>query len=377
MAQAPIFIDILDPDQIFADMSADFVNQAIASSGNANYTLEPGDPCYALLKEAAYREYLIRQQIQSAGVSGLVDFSSPPILDYLGRNRNVTRLQASAAKCTIRFTPVIGHGAFIIPAGTLVSTTDGKYVFATDADTSVQTSDMYVDAVCTCTDTGSAANGYAIGIVSQIQTPVAYISTASNIDMTSGGSEIESDAALRQRIILANATYSVAGSADAYKYWSRTASPAIIDVSAISPYPGEADIYVLTNSLQTTTQPILDVVNTILNANTVRPMCDLVNVYSANQLTYSLTIGLTLYKGSISGPVITAVTNALTAYTASLSTSIGLDVIGDQIRRIILNSAISDIYECDLGGFSDIVVDNTSFAVCTGTTVTVTGTKDK
>ena len=41
---------------------------------------------------------------------------------------------------------------------------------------------------------GKVGNGYAVGTINKILDPLAFVSTVENIDVTGGGSDVESDA---------------------------------------------------------------------------------------------------------------------------------------------------------------------------------------
>jgi hypothetical protein len=57
------------------------------------------------------------------------------MLDYLGQLVGVTRLAATGASCTLQFTLAASQpNPFTIPAGTLIGTQDGQFIFATNAD---------------------------------------------------------------------------------------------------------------------------------------------------------------------------------------------------------------------------------------------------
>lgn len=66
-------------------------------------TLYPAQVERILIDVIAYRESLVRQSIQDAGKLNLVRYSRAPVLDYLGENVGVPRLQAIAASTTLRF----------------------------------------------------------------------------------------------------------------------------------------------------------------------------------------------------------------------------------------------------------------------------------
>src|SRR5579871_60984 len=111
--------DGLDPNKILADMVALFESLA-------GRTLQPAQVERLLINLYAYRESLVRNAIQYAASQNLLAFASFPMIDYLGQLLGVTKLPAQGALTTLQFTlaaalPV----SFLIPAGTLVGTTDG------------------------------------------------------------------------------------------------------------------------------------------------------------------------------------------------------------------------------------------------------------
>src|SRR5690606_40001523 len=94
---------------------------------------------------------------------------------------------------------------------------------------------------------------------------------------------MESDDALRQRIVLAPEGFSVAGPELAYVFHVESASGDILDASATSPAPGEVLVSVLARAGDGTAgAPLLDAVAAIVNDRSVRPLGDLVTVASAD-----------------------------------------------------------------------------------------------
>lgn len=365
--EAPQFIDI-DPDVIKAQIKADYEQMT-------GRILQPGQVEQLLINAFAYREYLLRVQINDAATMNLVAYSRAPFLDYLGQLVGVTRLTASPAVCTIKMTLVTGHGALNIPAGIRVQSTDGTSVFSLNDDVSVSASVNEVEATFTCTDVGAKANGYGPGTIAIILDPQPYLLSAQNTDTTAGGADDETDDELRQRIMLAPQSFSNAGSKGAYEYYARTANPGIVDVSITSPTPGQVNIYPLMDGGELPNQAVLDEVSDACNAEKIRPLTDTVVVSAPTQVTYSIVVELTLITGSVSSEAIAAVTANLQAYADSRKAKCGQDVV---IEKIIQKCMIDSVYDVSVSAPSATqVIDDNEVAKCTGITVTVGGYSDE
>lgn len=109
---------------------------------------------------------------------------------------------------------------------------------------------------------------------------------------------MESDAALRARILLAPDAYSVAGPTAAYVFHALSASGDVADVSATSPAPGEVVVSVLARAGDgTAPQALLDLVEAKVSADTVRPLTDQVIVQGAEIIDFEVDAELLLYPG--------------------------------------------------------------------------------
>ncbi len=366
MASAPNLVD-RDLAVIRSEIKADYE----ARSGR---TLAPADVENLILEVFAYRELLVRNKMQYLGEQMLVPFSTAPMIDYLGELVGVGRLGATAASCTIRFTLVTGHGGVVIPAGTRVASVDGRAVFATQAAAAVASGTNTVDLECVCLQVGTTGNGYAAGFIATLLDPQAYISTVTpptNINTTAGGAEAESDDELRERIKLAPASFSNAGSSGAYKFHAKSANPAIVDVAVTSPNPGAVNIYPLMQDGTTTPTQVLNAVFAACNDERIRPLTDTVTVLSPTRLNYSLNVELTLYIDADPALVISAVQTALQAFVDERRTELGKDVVDTQVIRVC---QIDGVYRVDLPAFSNIIVSPTEFPFCNAINVQVVGT---
>jgi len=267
---------------------------------------------------------------------------------------------------------VAGHGDVVIPAGLRVSSTDGRAVFELVEDTAVLTGVDTVSVTFIAQTAGKLSNDYAIGTVSVILDPQPYLATASNTDVTAGGSDEEIDEQLRDRIKLAPSAFSNAGSYKAYEFWTKSTSPLIIDVAVTNPIPGTVEIFPLMANLATTPTEILDAVEAVLNADRIRPLTDTVVVTSPTATNTAITVGLILYEGTVQSDILPVVIANLEAFRDGRRKLLGQDIVIDQIKALCM---IDGVYKANVTVPStDLVISETQFANITSINVTVTGT---
>jgi len=362
----PNFIN-RDATTIINEMVADYQSRT-------GRVLEPAQVETMLINAFAYRELLLRNQIQDASLQNCVDYARFPMLDNLGVLVGVTRLPASVAQTTLLLTLVTGHGDIVIPAGLRVSSTDGRAIFELIEDTTVLTGTDTVSATFIAQTAGKLSNDYAIDTVNVILDPQPYLATASNTDVTIGGSDEETDEQLRERIKLAPSAFSNAGSYKAYKFWAKSTSPSIIDVAVTNPTPGTVEVFPLMENLATTPTEILEAVEAVLNSDKIRPLTDKVIATSPTAVDTDIVIGLTLYDGAVQTDILPIVNENLEAFRDGRRKLLGQDIVIDQIKALCM---IDGVYKCNVTTpSSDLIISETEFANITNITVTVTGTNE-
>lgn len=354
-----------DATTIISEMTADY-------EARTGKSLEPAQVESLLINAFAYRELLVRNQIQDASLQNLVEFARFPMLDQLGALVGVTRLPSELAQTTLLLTLVSGHGDVVIPSGLRVNTTDGRAVFELIEDTTVLAGVDTVSAVFIAQTAGKASNDYAIGAVSVILDPQPYLATASNTSVTAGGSDEETDEQLRDRIKLAPSAFSNAGSYKAYEFWTKTASPLIIDVAVTNPIPGTVEIFPLMANLSATPPEILSSVSAVLNSDKIRPLTDTVIVTSPTAVNTVITVGLILYAGAVQTDIVPVVLANLEAFRDGRRKLLGQDIVIDQIKALCM---IDGVYKANVSiPATDLIISETQFANITAINVTVTGT---
>ncbi len=364
----PNFID-RDPEVIIAELQADY-------EARTGRVLEPAQVEKLVLNGQAYRELLLRNQIQDAAKQNLLAFARYPVLDYLGEFLGVTRLPAQSAQTTILLTLTEGHGDVVIPSGLRVSSLDGRVIFELIQDYAVLEADNTVSVTAIAQASGKVGNDYAIDTIKTILDPQPYLASASNTTISEGGSDEETDDQLRERIRIAPNQFSNAGPVMAYKFWASSASPLIIDVAVPSEpeIPGTVRVYPLVEGLATTPTEILDAVDAILNFDKIRPLSDTVEVISPTAVDTAIEVELILYDWAVQADITPVVQANLEAFRDGRRKLLGQDIVVDQIKAVCM---IDGVYKANVVSPSaDLVVEEIEFANITAIDVSVTGTNE-
>jgi len=358
-----------DPPKFIETDPAVIEQAAIATYEAAlGKTLQPGQPERLLINAAVYREALKAREIQHAGEQSLVNFATGEHLEQLGILLGVERLQPSAPTTTIRFTRTILTNQVTIPIGTLVTTPSG-ILARTDADLVLRAGDNTAAVTATLLVIGPAQNGIDIDQFTELVTPLPDI-TLRNTDITAGGADLETDEALRTRIKLAPGRFSTAGSRLAYEFWTRTASPSIIDAVALHGGSVRVDVYVLLNT-GLPNQALLDDVGLILNDDRVRPLTDSVSISAPTEVSYALEASVVLFQDAEVSSTLAAVQAAADAYLADRRLTLGADIVRSQIIDAL---SVDGVYSVSvISPAADIVLDQSQWANGTGATITEGG----
>ncbi|HUC16990.1 MAG TPA: baseplate J/gp47 family protein [Acetobacteraceae bacterium] len=349
----PVFVtdaDGLDPNLILADMITLFQNVT-------GRTLFPAQVERLLINLYAYREALVRSAIQFTGQQNLLAFASFPVIDYLGQLVGVTRLAGVAATTTLQFTLTGPLTVDVtIPAGTQVGTSDGSFLFATNTALTIPIGSTTGSVLATCTLAGSGGNGFLPGQVNVMVGGNALVASVANTTTSAGGSETETDDHLRARIQAAPNQFSTAGPSGAYRFFTLSADPTIIDAEIASPVPGTVAVFVLTgpitvqpapapNSVGIPSQTILNEVVAALNQKTVRPLTDTVQVFAVTEVDYQVTATVTLFADADPTSTEAACQSAATELAINLASSVGNDVVPSQWTGVL---SVAGVYDVDL-----------------------------
>lgn len=196
-----------------------------------NEPLYAGDERRIFGEALAHVAVIIYNNVNAACRQKMLRYARGAVLDALGENRDVTRLDPTSATTTLRFgvsEPVASN--IVIPAGLRITGDFVRY-FLTDSTVVLYAGSSHVDVTATAENGGTDYNDIAPGELSNIVdiSEVPLIDYVSNIDATEGGGDQEGDEAFRERIREAENRLSTAGPAKAYKYWALSANPLVSD----------------------------------------------------------------------------------------------------------------------------------------------------
>ena len=305
-------------------------------------SLAPADPMRILLYAVALDLYQIEQYVERAGKQDLLKYSYGDFLDHLAAGRGVTRQQAAAATVTLRFTLSEAKSYAVgIPAGTRVTNGDGVY-FQTLEYGEVPIGDLTVDIEAECTEVGVAGNDLTAGQLNILVDPVAYVASVANTDTSSGGTDLETDESLAERVFLAPSSYSVAGPDDAYIYWTKTYNTDIGSVKPTSPNPCEVVIYILMKDGSLPADGVVSGLQEFLQDGQIRPLTDQVTVStpSVRNFSISLTYYINRSDSAQAASIQSEVTKAVSDYVTWQTTEIGKDINPSElIKRVVAAGA--------------------------------------
>lgn len=315
----------------------------------ANEPLYPGDERRIFAEALIMVLVAVYNDLNDAAQQRTLRHARGYVLDAIGEMRNTERLEPSAAYDIFRFSVSVAQpNNIIIPAGTRI-TPDGSVYFATEAAAVLQAGHLYVDVKAVCMAAGEEYNGLGTGKVNVLVDLIPYISTATNLNGTSGGDNGEpypweddgtGDNRYRERIKLAPSTYSVAGPVSAYKYFALSASPNIIDVEVDSPGANRVDIYALMDNGEIPTEKDLETIQAAF-PDDVRPMTDIVTVKAPSQVEYSIEIKYycTLDNEAQAVQTVEADGGAVDLFNEWQTAALGRDINPDHLRKLILAPA--------------------------------------
>lgn len=330
------FIDDMTLTRLQAKMVSDFQTK-YKEITNTEYALQRADPVSLCLYAAAVQIYQAMLYVDKAGKMDLLKYSYGAYLDHLAALKGLTRLPAAPATVTMRFTlSAVRPSAISIPQGTRVS--DGNLYYATTEYAEVPAGDTYIDVIATCMTAGSEGNAPELGTITTLVDPISYMGSVINVEKPTGGSDIETDDELRERVYYAPSGYSVAGPSGAYEYWTKAYNTSIADVKVLSPDPGEVVVEFILDGGELPNSALISEVEDFLDDATKRPLTDTLTVQAPTTTSYNLT--LTYYigqKDKASATLIQSkVEKAVNEYVDWQGTKIGRDINPSELTKRVV-----------------------------------------
>ncbi len=287
-----------------------------------------------------------------------------PYLQYIGEDKDVPILEAEKSLVTMRFTIAAALLFDIeINAGTRV-TPDGVHFFVTLTTKVILQGNLSVDIIAEATVVGSGHNGFTPGSINTLVDNISYISSVTNTDTSSGGSETEDIEAYRERIQLKPFGYNTAGSEDAYIYLTKSTDNTIGSVS-VSNSDSSVLITILHKDGSIPSDPVVQRVSEALSGKKVRPLSDKVTVQKASEILYTIKFSYTISEENASNAeaIQGKVTEAVSSFIQYQKSKLGISVNPDILRNYISNAGA---YTITISGPAFIFVNKQSVAHISG-----------
>lgn len=266
----PNIIEELSYDEISSNIKKLFLkllnDDEIALLESDNYS--------CLLEALAYREMILRARINSSIKAMLLPYSAGSDLDNVVSIYGITRLKGAKPLAKVRFELSAPRDSDVVIPKDLV-------ILSSNADRAVLKDELIIP------EGGKEVSGVmeldryektSDIRCEYIQTPLPFLLNAKQESKFSGGSDAESDEALRKRALLSLKRFSTAGSKGAYEYHAYSANAKVEDVSVKNGGAGIVNVYIKSDG----SDAVLDDVRKALNDEKARPLTDLVNVANAN-----------------------------------------------------------------------------------------------
>ena len=242
--------------------------------------------------------------------------------------KDTQRLPASPASALFRFyISEPQQQSTIIPAGTRISF-DGAIMFATSEVLEIKAGETSGDVEAVCTQPGTVGNGLVAGQVKEVVDLFDHYQKAENITTTSGGAEKEDNESYYERMRDSMESFSTAGPINGYIYWTKTVSPAVLDVAVTSPEACVVDVRVILRDGQEATPAVLKEIEEALNADDIRPLTDIVTVSAPDTVDFSVDVTFYIAQpnknsaAAIEAAVREAVDNYITWQTSKMGRDI-------------------------------------------------------
>ena len=163
---------------------------------------------------------------------------------------------------------------------------------------------------------------------------------AENITTTSGGAEKEDNESYYERMRESMESFSTAGPVGGYIYWTKTVSPAVLDVAVTSPEACYVDVRVILRGGQEATPAVLKEIEEALNAADVRPLTDIVTVNAPETVDFSVdaTFWIAQPNKESAAAIEKAVRAAVDEYIEWQTTKMGRDINPSQLTRMMMEA---------------------------------------
>lgn len=244
---------------------------------------------------AIEKAQLIQFNLQNLLQIFFVQTSYGQYLDYLGQVRGMTRLPATPSTGKVKFTGQLGT---VINAGTRVSTqssSNSSAIIFETTESGVINEQGGVTVSAVCTEAGKIGNVPAGTIVLMVE-PVEGVTSVTNPEPFTGGTDIENDDAFRERILDAWRLPATSGNKAHYRLWAREV-PGVGDAKVFPLWngPGTVKVVIVDGNKRAANSELLDAVTAHIEDE--RPIGATVTVASAVEKQINIAADVALASG--------------------------------------------------------------------------------
>lgn len=308
--------------------------------GNYKTKIYEGDQRYIFISSLAYIVAVERVKANLAFNQNFLSEAYGIALDQKGIDLNTPRLGVSYAEVICKFTLSKEQEMdYKIPQGTRVSTITNQ-TFATVSDLIILRGGLEGVIKCQSINPGSIYNDIDIGFINKFVDVLPYVQSVTNINKSSGGADSEEDDAYRERLKIAEAQYSTAGSILSYRYLTLKSDANISDVLITTPEPGVVEIRPVLRSGELPTEIIINRIRDTFSKEKNYPNTTKLNILIPDVFNYG--IGLDYYiKNSDKvneKEIQKRVEDAIEDFIYYQKTNINIYLNPDDLRKRILNA---------------------------------------
>jgi uncharacterized phage protein gp47/JayE len=340
----------------FLNEDEETIHQRMLANAPPDINVSEGEPYYDATRPVAIEKaIMIDMQLENTIKIAFPQWSYNTYLDMHAEMRGLRRKAPTKSTGIIRLTGSVGT---LIPKGTIVTTvSDGEnpaIEFQTTEDAEIGPSGQ-IDVPIVSVLAGTKGNVIANSIV-LLAKSIDGITSVTNPDPTSGGTEGEDDESLRQRILEADKDIPLSGAKSDYARWAKDV-PGVGEAYVIPEWNGPGTVKVIiidANGGIPSQQLINDVQNYIAppDGDGKAPLGATVTVAGPNQRSISVTFSWALENGADSGSILQSIDNEIRSYF--MSVPIGGNIRIAKIGAIIINQpGVVDYNDLKLNGAAD------------------------
>lgn len=347
-----------DPEEIWKEMNVAYIE----AGGDILY---PGDEKEMLLRGVQSIVTQVFAGVDAALRMDTLRYAVGEYLDIYGEKRNCIRIPSEAATCTVEIKFKASGTAKTLSAGTAL-TADGERLYLLADDVEQTGYEQTISAEVVCRDTGGIGNGLLAGTQMQFMVPNPAVISVYAMQDASGGQDEEDDDTYRERIRTFGLINTTTGPQAQYESAAMDVTSEILDARALNNGAGKVGIYLLLAS-DTGAAAILESVKTALNAQSVRPLTDTVEVYRATKISYALNVKYAQEAGS---NIASAIAEAVQEYQKWQDKTIGRAFNPDKLMAMCYQAGAIRVAWGDGSHFNSESVTYTEIAEnahCQGT----------